>query len=167
MSNTTIKDHDLDESPYIIHYEPIMECVGFEEIPMLPEYIFDRRKDVWDDCFGRPFCYILKVADANKYGLHPSKTITNKDGEFGIYEAPMLINLGMMEKIESGELLAYYAYNDVHPELTYSGHDCPLLVMKNKDGEDVFVAVNEEIDSLIESSWEDDNTQWYDIKLAI
>jgi len=63
----------------------------------------------------------------------------------------MLMACGLMEKVESGELLAHYSYNDANAdeEPGYSG-EVPLIVMKNKDGEKVFISVNDDIEDLID-----------------
>jgi len=62
------------ESPYLIHNEPIMEGAGYEEIPLIPIYVLDKRtpETWWDDASGRPFCVILEVAEAEKFGLSTS-----------------------------------------------------------------------------------------------
>ena len=140
------------KSPYLKTYEPIMVHKGYDEVPLVPEYILNRM--TWaGDSMGMVFCYILKVADADKFGIpRPLITITNKEGEFGIYEAPTLLSIGghdLLEKIETGDLEAHYAYNDLHPEKTYSGNECSLIVCKNKDDEDVIVAMNDEMSDLM------------------
>jgi len=151
------------ETPYLIHHEPIMECVDFEEIPLVPIYILDRRTAPWDDCFGRPLCVILEVAEAEKHGLNASTYLTFQLGEFGIYELPTIMwrdretGSNIMDKIVSGELLAYYAENDfVNHE--YSG-EVPLIIGKN-NGEQCFVAVNDNIERIIDKHNDDEGIDW-------
>ena len=144
------------EKPYLIHYEPITEIVGFDEIPLVPIYILDRRTHPMY-CMERPFCVILEVAEAEKHGLSTSFFCWYQIGKFGIYEVPHLIDMGLMDKVESGELLAYYAENDfVNHE--YSG-EVPLIIGKN-NGKQCFVAVNDNIERIIDKHNDDEGIDW-------
>ena len=157
---------ELKENIYHTRLEPIEECVGYEEIPQIPVYILDKRtpETWWNDAFGRPLCVILEVAEAEKHGLSTEHNCQYQIGDLGIYEVPTLMACGLMEKIESGELLAHYTYNDANGEYAgYSG-EVPLVILTNKDGEKVFVSVDDDIERMFDMH-EESGGHWTECSL--